>query len=186
MTRIERLILCSLLAGGLLFMAQEPQCAQAQGASVSSSTPAAAKPAAKAKRAAKTKKPSPAPKESPASKTSSAAKARTKQSKEKPKLTQEELLSPYTVSNDPKDAQNATRWFFEPTAVPKAFAAPQDNSALNLHLGLDKVVDPLTGQELRNRIDPNAAKDSLKNLDIKGAMDKVGGKAEVQVEILKF
>jgi len=184
MTRMQHLILCSLLAGGLLFMAQAPQGAQAQGAS--SSTPAAAKPAAKAKRAAKTKKPSPAPKESPASKTSSAAKAKTKQSREKPKLTQEELLSPYTVSNDPKDAQNATRWFFEPTTVPKAFAAPQDNSALNLRLGQDKVVDPLTGQELKNRIDPNGAKDSLKNLDIKGAMDKVGGKAEVQVEILKF
>lgn len=98
-------------------------------------------------------------------------------------LSKEELLSPYS----PEDAQqNATRWDFDPTPKARPFAKPEEPSALNLRLGREEVVDPLTRREVTPKPDPAAAKENLKNMDLKGAMDKVGGKAEVQMEILKF
>ncbi|WP_459852025.1 hypothetical protein [Humidesulfovibrio idahonensis] len=186
MKRTYQLLLCCLLAGGLL-AAPGPKAACAQdgpapqqktGAKAASSNA----PKQTAKTAAKTKKARAADK---------AAKARPKAAKEKPgrekpKLTKEELLSPYSASNNPQDPQNATRWQFEPSTVPSSLAQPNNDSALNLRLGQDKIVDPITGQEKKTRVDPNGAKESIKNMDLKGAMDKVGGKAEVQVEILKF
>jgi hypothetical protein len=101
---------------------------------------------------------------------------------EQPKLTREELLSPYSGL---AEQQNASRWFFEPTPKVRPFATPED-STINLRLRQDKLVDPLTGQEIKNRTDMPGATENVKNLNLKGAMDKIGGKAEVQVEILKF
>lgn len=99
------------------------------------------------------------------------------------KLSKEELLSPYSA----QDAlQNATRWDFDPTPTARPFAKPEEPAALNLRLGREEVVDPLTRKEVTPKPDPAAAKDNLKNMDLKGALDKVGGKAEVQMEILKF
>jgi len=114
-------------------------------------------------------------------------------------LTRRELLTPYTAGGAPKApasepawaSQNATQWFFDtsPQAKPlgprKKAPAPED-SAINLHVGPDKRTDPLTGEELKRRLDNGNAVGDLKNLDLKGALDKVGGKAEVQVDILKF
>ncbi|OIO02333.1 MAG: hypothetical protein AUJ49_06270 [Desulfovibrionaceae bacterium CG1_02_65_16] len=113
-------------------------------------------------------------------------------------LTREELASPYSAEQGPKRtqpgwaAQNATQWFFDtsPTAKPLGAqpkkAEKQDDSGISLYIGQDRKVDPLTGEEVKHRFDPARATDDLKNLDLKGALDKVGGKAEVQVDILKF
>jgi len=197
MKRTYRLLLCCLLAGGLL-AAHGPGAAcaqdvpaQPQKTGAKAAPTNAAKQTAKltaktaAKTAAKAKKIRTADKAAPTAK-ARPKPAKEKQGKEKPKLTKEELLAPYSASNNPQDPQNATRWQFEPSTVPKAIAEPKSDSALNLRLGQDKIVDPITGQEKKIRVDPNGAKESIKNMDLKGAMDKVGGKAEVQVEILKF
>jgi len=115
-------------------------------------------------------------------------------------LTREELLSPYSGERRPSvpaqqpgwASQNATKWFFDtsPNAKPlgseRGKATERDDGGISLRFGPDKRTDPITGEELKRRVDPEGAKDDLKNLDLKGAMDKVGGKAEVQVEILKF
>jgi len=107
---------------------------------------------------------------------------------EKPKLTKEELLSPYSAQTEQqKDQQNATRWFFEPAPTDRPFAGTQkDDAALNFRLGRERLIDPLTGEEIRIRTDQAGTKGSGNNLDLKGAVDKLGGKAEVQVDILKF
>lgn len=114
-------------------------------------------------------------------------------------LTRRELLTPYTADGAPKApepapawaSQNATQWFFDtsPQAKPlgqKKKTAQEDDSPISLHIGPDKRTDPLTGETLRRRVDAEKATDDLKNLDLKGALDKVGGKAEVQVDLLKF
>jgi hypothetical protein len=77
---------------------------------------------------------------------------------------------------------NATSWKQDLTLVPKA----ADDGPLQFHVGREKIIDPLTGKELNPKADPLGAKERLKELDLKGAVDKVGGKAEVQVDLLKF
>jgi len=77
---------------------------------------------------------------------------------------------------------NATSWKQDLTLVPKA----ADDGPLQFHVGREKIIDPLTGKEVNPNADPLGAKERLKELDLKGAVDKVGGKAEVQVDILKF
>lgn len=185
-------MLCCLLAlapaGGAL-------CAQPeQGAAPAKSPPA---------KAAARKKTS--PQKAPAAKTAKSKAAKLLLTREKPKLTPEEILSPYAASQGAKvdvmkeaakEAQQDPRLRFDPTPKEGPFAPAQakqqqqkkkeDEGPLSFHVGQDKVTDPLTGEEIKTKQDPSAAKDSLKNMDLKGAMDKVGGKAEVQVEILKF
>ena len=48
------------------------------------------------------------------------------------------------------------------------------------------MVDPLNKQSVTGKPDPAAATENIKKMDLKGALEKVGGKAEVQVDILKF
>lgn len=110
--------------------------------------------------------------------------AQAQQQPETPRLSSGELLHPYAAGD------NASAWRFdpEPSGRPfgKASAAEQDALPFRLRLEKERVLDPLTQKELTPRADPLKAKDSLKNLDIKDTMDKLGGKAEVQVDILKF
>ncbi|MDR3640646.1 MAG: hypothetical protein P4L39_04935 [Humidesulfovibrio sp.] len=171
MKRLCCLIVSGLLCLGLLGLGQATGTAWAQGGTVTKTSrhhPAKAKHPAKAP--AKVKK---------ARRVGQANYGATEQ----PKLTKEELLSPYSA---PAEQQNASRWFFEPAPKTRPFATPPDDSTINLRLGQDKIVDPVTGQEIKTRTDLEGAKEDAKNLNLKGAMDKVGGKAEVQVEILKF
>jgi hypothetical protein len=188
-----RLLLCALLSCCLLALAPAGKalCAQpGQETGPAQKKARAAKPAVRKKGAAP--------------KTPKAKSAKSQFVKEKPKLTPEEILSPYTATQGgrvdvmkeaAKEAQQDPRLRFDPTPKEGPFAPAQakqqqkkqeDEGPLSFHVGQDKVIDPLTGQEVKTRQDPAAAKDSLKNMDLKGTMDKVGGKAEVQVEILKF
>lgn len=182
---MKRLILLTLC---LILLASTPaREACAQDAAKTLGSPAPAQPASKAGQAKKATPKAQAKKDqaktnqakkSPAGK-GKAAKAQA----DSRTLTKEELLSPYS----PQDAQqNATRWDFDPTPKARPFAKPEEPSPLNLRLGREEVVDPLTRREVTPKPDPSAAKENLKNMDLKGAMDKVGGKAEVQMEILKF
>ncbi|OGR34557.1 MAG: hypothetical protein A2051_13835 [Desulfovibrionales bacterium GWA2_65_9] len=123
---------------------------------------------------------------------------------EKPKLSQAELLAPYSAMSREKagpanaasgqggnrpDLQdsyqsNATSWKLDLSLDPKRL---QDDSPLRFRLGREqKAVDPLTHKELTPRADPLKAQQSLKDLDLKGVLENVGGKAEVQVDVLKF
>lgn len=112
---------------------------------------------------------------------------------EKPKLTREELAKPYagnTLYGPPAPpragADNATVPEYDPAPKTRPFAKQEDSSPINFRIGAEKVVDPLTGKEVTSKPDAAGVKDSVKNMDLKGAMDKVGGKAEIQVDILKF
>lgn len=78
---------------------------------------------------------------------------------------------------------NATSWKMDVTLTPKAADA---DSPMRFKMGGEKVVDPITGEEISRKTDPTGAKNNLKDLDIKGVAEKLGGKAEVQVDILKF
>jgi len=79
---------------------------------------------------------------------------------------------------------NATSWKLDLSLDPKRL---QDDSPLRFRLGREqKAVDPLTHKELTPRADPLKAQQSLKDLDLKGVLENVGGKAEVQVDVLKF
>ncbi len=79
---------------------------------------------------------------------------------------------------------NATSWKVSPSVQP---GRTQDESPVQFRLGRDTtVLDPVTKKELTPRADPLGAKRSLEELDLKGALDKLGGKAEIQVEVLKF
>jgi len=121
----------------------------------------------------------------------------------KPGLSQAELLSPYSAmhrqSVGPAAAEghqdgarkgledsyqsNATSWKVDLSLDPKRL---EEDTPLRFRLGREVVVDPLTKKELTPRADPLKAQQSLKDLDLKGAFDSVGGKAEVQVDVLKF
>ena len=71
-------------------------------------------------------------------------------------------------------------------AKARPFAKQAEDSPINLRFGREEVVDPLTKQSVAGKADPAAVTDNIKKMDLKGALDKVGGKAEVQVDILKF
>jgi len=106
-----------------------------------------------------------------------------------------DLLKPYSAGaffgppapqNLQQAEENATRTTYDP--VPKAgpFAEPDTSSPINLRFGRDEVVDPLDKKDVTAKPDAAAAAERAKKLDLKGALNKVGGKAEVQVDILKF
>lgn len=108
-------------------------------------------------------------------------------------LTREELAKPYAGSTlygppaPPRSgADNATVPEYDPAPKTRPFAKQEDTSPITFRIGAEKVVDPLTGKEVTPKADVSGVKDSVKNMDLKGAMDKVGGKAEIQVDILKF
>lgn len=77
---------------------------------------------------------------------------------------------------------NATSWKLDPSLTPKR----EDEGPVRLKFGQDKQVDPLTGKDLNRKPDPSGAANRLKDLDMKGAADKLGGKAGVEVDVLKF
>jgi len=177
MNRLPCLILCALLLAA---------CGPAESYAQSPSTPreATAKP-----QKAKATKPSKA----------AAAKARAdKQAAaallEKVRLSREDLVNPYSVgvfqgppapvprpSADSVD--NASDLDFDPAPKARPFAKQEQESPINLRFGGETIVDPLTKTEIKRQ--PSAAQ-GKNDVDLKGALDKVGGKAEVQVDILKF
>lgn len=130
-----------------------------------------------------------------------AKKARPVQAKpaEKPALGLNELIRPYGLQPAPGAGEasgadgdraelresrqsNATSWKLDLT--PRQ--GREADAPVSFRLGRERVVDPVTGQELTPRADPLGAKKSLQEMDLKGAADKLGGKAEVQVDVLKF
>ncbi len=131
------------------------------------------------------------------------AAAKAPKAAEKPKLSQAELLAPYSAMSrksvgparaeehkdgnglDWKDScqSNATSWKLNLSLDPKRL---QDDAPFRFQLGREKVLDPVTHKELTPRADPLKAQQSLKDLDLKGALENMGGKAEVQVDVLKF
>jgi len=207
MNRLCVLILFTVLAAAPVIPATPGVVFSAEPEGQRTKQPA---PDAKAKQAARHSKGKTPPKAAPKASAKMSAKARAavkaattaRQSAESGQnLTREELLSPYSGERRPSvpaqqpgwASQNATQWFFDtsPNAKPLGATrsnkpAEQDDGAVSLRFGPDKRTDPITGEVLKRRIDPEGVKDDLKNLDLKGALDKVGGKAEVQVEILKF
>lgn len=112
-------------------------------------------------------------------------------------LTRDELFKPYSPgaifgppAPPPESLQqaedNATRTDYDPAPKARPFAEPEKSSPINLRLGRDEVVDPLERKDLAKTPDAAAAAERAKKLDLKGALNKVGGKAEVQMEIFKF
>jgi hypothetical protein len=188
-----RILLCALMLCCPLALAPAGQVLCAQPGQEPGAAPAKSHPANAAAR-----------KKAAAAKAAKAKGAKLLTIKEKPKLTAEDILSPYAATQGAKvdvmkeaakEAQQDPRLRFDPTPKEGPFAPAQakqqqkkkeEEGPLSFHVGQDKVTDPLTGEEGKTKQDPSAAKDSLKNMDLKGAMDKVGGKAEVQVDILKF
>ncbi|MBU1231208.1 MAG: hypothetical protein KKA55_10300 [Proteobacteria bacterium] len=120
---------------------------------------------------------------------------------EQPVLSQEELLSPYSAllrrkvgpqqaggqgagSLAPDSVQsNATSWKLDLSLKPQP---RDDDSPLRFRLGRDTPLDPVTHEPLTPRADPLGAGESLRQLNLKDALDKINGKAEVQVDVLKF
>jgi len=123
---------------------------------------------------------------------------------EKSRLSQAELAAPYSVLRreslarpggdarqgggrpDLQDSyqSNATSWKVDLSLDPKRL---EDDSPLRFRLGREEVVlDPVTKKELTPRADPLKARQSLEDLNLKGALESLGGKAEVQVDVLKF
>lgn len=191
---LAALLLCALGPGPLC-------CAEAAAASGPASATPNTSPSASPQAAPKAKKAKPAAAKSTsgtvakantaarpatpgkAAKQGKAAAPGTKDAPDASKLSAEDLQAPYAALG-PQD--NATRLFPEPAPTGRPFAAPEPELPLSLRLGREQLRDPLTGKDISPKADPEKAKESLKNMDLKGAMDKLGGKAEVQVEILKF
>lgn len=78
---------------------------------------------------------------------------------------------------------NATSLDFDPAPKARPFAKPEEDPAVSLHFGGETVIDPLTKKEVTRKPDSSSSKSDA---DLKGALDKVGGKAEIKVDILKF
>jgi len=120
-----------------------------------------------------------------------------------PRLSPSELRAPYSAlvrghvgpvqAETPRGGQlqgledryqsNATSWKVDLSLDPRRL---EEEGPFRFRLGREVVVDPMTGKELTPRADPLKARQSLKDLDLKGALESLGGKAEVQVDILKF
>lgn len=189
--------LCSLILLAALFGA--PLTLATAGAALCAETQ---QPAPKAQPAKK--KTSKRSQRSQAERQKQAKNIHLKLTREPSAITEEDLRSPYTATQgaprpDPmkaaeKEAQQDPRLRFDPTPKEGPFAPAgekkqqqqkkkvEDDGPVSFRVGPEKVIDPLTGEEVK-RQDSSSSKD--KN-DIKGAMDKVGGKAEMQVDILKF
>lgn len=114
-------------------------------------------------------------------------------------LSRQELLSPYSAlqrelvgpprelaEDIPPEGEsvqtNATSWKLDPSLTPKK----EDQGPVRFKFGEDKQVDPLTGKDMSKKPDPAGAANKLKDLDVKGAADKLGGKAGVEVDVFKF
>jgi len=110
--------------------------------------------------------------------------------KESP-LSQEALTKPYskdTFHGPPApapqaDADNASSLDFDPAPKARPFAKPEEDSPVSLHFGGETVIDPLTKKEVTRQPDSASGK---KDADLMDTLGKVGGKAEVKVDILKF
>lgn len=115
-------------------------------------------------------------------------------------VSRQDLLSPYSsmqrgLMGPPRELageqqpegesvqSNATSWKLDPSLTPRS---KDDDSPVRFQFGKEKVVDPITGKELTGKSDPAGAANRLKDLDVKGAADKLGGKAGVNVDVLKF
>lgn len=96
------------------------------------------------------------------------------------------FIGPPAPQNLQQEEENATRTDYDPVPKTGPFAEPENPSPINLRFGRDEVVDPLERKDLAKTPDAAAAAERAKKLDLKGALNKVGGKAEVQVDILKF
>lgn len=96
------------------------------------------------------------------------------------------FIGPPAPQNLQQEEENATRTTYDPVPKTGPFAEPEKPSPVNLRFGRDEVVDPLDRKDLAKTPDAAAAAERAKKLDLKGALNKVGGKAEVQVDILKF
>jgi hypothetical protein len=120
-----------------------------------------------------------------------------------PRLSPSELRAPYSAlvrghvgpvqAETPRGGQlqgleeryqsNATSWKVDLSLDPRRL---EEEGPFRFRLGREVVVDPMTGKELTPRADPLKARQSLKDLNLKGALESLGGKAEVQVDVLKF
>lgn len=144
----------------------------------------------------------PAQAQAPAAQGKAASPARVKiplKSQQDPVISRKDLLSPYSAiqrkeMGPPRELAsdsalegesvqtNATSWKLDPSLTPRK----EDEGPVRLKFGQDKQVDPLTGKELNRKPDPSGAANKLKDLDVKGAADKLGGKAGVEVDVFKF
>ncbi len=210
MRRLACLLFCAALAAAPVIPATPGEVLCAERSAASTAPAAQTTPAAKAKKAGKTPRKTKSHGSKSSTKPSTRASERAREAVRSAAtagrkaggdagLTRRELLDPYTAAGAPKApaptpawaSQNATQWFFDtsPRAKPlgpQKKTPAQEDSAINLHVGPEKRTDPLTGEELKRRLENGSAVGDLKNLDLKGALDKMGGKAEVQVDILKF
>ncbi|MBI5518611.1 MAG: hypothetical protein HY916_00980 [Desulfovibrio sp.] len=193
MSRLPRLLSCLLLA------------ALAAGLGAPAAAQDAARQEAPAKRQATGGTQPRKPEAKPKAHTAKSAQARNQAGKallgkkqgQGSGLSKDDLSRPYSADASygppapPKEsagADNATGLNFdlEPKKRPFAQKQKQEDSPINFRIGRDKVTDPLTGMEVGPKPDASAAKENIKNMDLKGALEKSGGKAEVQVDILKF
>lgn len=127
------------------------------------------------------------------------AKARLPVKAQEPGVSRKDMLSPYSamqreqmgpprelaaeITPEGESVQtNATSWKLDPNLTPKK----EDQGPVRFKFGEDKQVDPVTGKELNKKGDPAGAANKLKDLDVKGAADKLGGKAGVEVDVFKF
>lgn len=193
MSRLPRLASCLLLAAlaaalGAPAAAQDaaPQAKPAQKQAPKATAKSEAKPKAKASKSAQAR--------------NQAGKALLGKKQDPGSgLSKDDLSRPYSAgaglgppappkSEKEPGADNATGLDFdlEPKQRPFAKKKKEEDSSINFRIGRDQVVDPITGRDVGGRPDAAAAKERLKNMDLKGALEKTGGKAEVQVDILKF
>lgn len=105
-------------------------------------------------------------------------------------FSREALSKPYTkdmLFGPPAPARqseedNATSLDFDPAPQARPFAKPEEDPPISLHFGGETVIDPLTKKEVTRQSDSASGKDA----DLMDTLGKVGGKAEVKVDILKF
>lgn len=106
-------------------------------------------------------------------------------------FSREALSKPYTkdmLFGPPAPARqsvedNASGLDFDPAPQARPFAKPEEEPPISLHFGGETVIDPLTKKEVTRQPDSSSSKSDA---DLKGTLDKVGGKAEIKVDIFKF
>lgn len=106
-------------------------------------------------------------------------------------FSREALTKPYTkdmlygppAPAPQADADNASSLDFNPAPKNRPFAKPKEDPPISLHFGGETVIDPLTKKEITRQSDSASGK---KDADLMDTLGKVGGKAEVKVDILKF
>ncbi|SNR96114.1 hypothetical protein SAMN04488503_2053 [Humidesulfovibrio mexicanus] len=179
------LALCLAFTGGL---ASRGLCGQVGGAPETPAKQPAKQPAKRTGDAASKR-----PKTTRKARTAQAGVSEAEALLGKRKLTRQDMASPFSATADygppaPERAEEdnaTTRLDFDPAPKKGPFAKQQNDSPITLRFGSDKVVDPITGLEVNPKSDAAKNRDPAKS-EIKGALEKVGGKAEVQVDIFKF